>query len=80
MLVLTRKAGEGILIGDDIVVRIMECKDGRIRIGIEAPKDKKIYREEIYERICMENKEASKWDLQKIDALNAILPDGEETS
>lgn len=74
MLVLTRKVGEGIVIGEDIVVRVMECKDGRIRLGIEAPRDRKIYREEIYERICLENREASQWDLQKLDALNAILP------
>lgn len=78
MLVLTRKAGEGIVIGDDVVVRVMETKDGRVRIGIEAPAEKKIYREEIYERICSENREASRWDLQKLDALNAILPEGEE--
>lgn len=75
MLVLTRKVGEGIVIGQDIVVRVMETKDGRIRLGIEAPLDKKIYREEIYERICQENREASQWDLQKRDALSAMLPD-----
>lgn len=78
MLVLTRKVGEGIVIGEDIVVRVMENKDGRIRLGIEAPLDKKIYREEIYERICQENREASQWDLQKRDALSAMLPDTEE--
>ena len=75
MLVLTRKVGEGIVIGEDIVVRVIESKDGRIRLGIEAPAEKKIYREEIYERICQENREASQWDPQKLDALNALLPD-----
>ena len=78
MLVLTRKVGEGIVIGEDIVVRVMENKDGRIRLGIEEQLDKKIYREEIYERICQENREASQWDLQKRDALSAMLPDTEE--
>ncbi|ACV67901.1 carbon storage regulator CsrA [Desulfohalobium retbaense] len=61
MLVITRKPGEGFLIGDDITVRILEDNDGRIRVGIEAPKEKKIYREEVYERIRQENKHASQW-------------------
>ena len=59
MLVITRKPGEGFLIGDDITVRILEDNDGRIRVGIEAPKEKKIYREEVYERIRQETKHAS---------------------
>lgn len=62
MLVLTRKIGEGIVIGDDIQIKILENKEGRIRIGISAPKDKKIYREEVYQRICQENKEALQWN------------------
>lgn len=62
MLVLTRKIGEGIVIGDDIQIKILENKEGRIRIGIKAPNDKKIYREEIYQRICQENKEALQWN------------------
>lgn len=61
MLVITRKPGEGFLIGDDITVRILEDNDGRIRVGIEAPKEKKIYREEVYERIRQENEQASRW-------------------
>jgi len=73
MLVLTRKIGEGIFIGDDIRIIILESKDGRIRVGVEAPQDKKIYRQEIYERICQENREASQWDVEKIDALHTIL-------
>ena len=44
MLVLTRKAGEGIVIGGNITVTVLEVKGGAIRIGIDAPRDKKIYR------------------------------------
>jgi carbon storage regulator len=73
MLVLTRKTGEGIIIGDDIKITILENKEGRIRIGIEAPPEKKIFRLEVYERICQENKEASQWDLKKLDAMNSLL-------
>lgn len=55
MLVVTRKLGQDILIGDDIIVRVAKVEDGNVRIGIEAPKDVKVYRREIYEKIPKEN-------------------------
>lgn len=70
MLVLTRKTGDGIIIGDDIVIKIIEMKGGGVRIGIEAPQDKKIYRQEVYDRITQENKEALQWNLTDLDALS----------
>ncbi len=73
MLVLTRKCGEGIVIGEDIRITVLENKEGRVRIGIEAPRDKRVFREEVYQRICQENKEASQWDSQKLDAVVSIL-------
>ncbi len=73
MLVLTRKVGEGIVIGGDIKLTVIEVKGGGIRIGIEAPRDKKIYRQEIYDRICQENQEATHWDLTGLDVLSANL-------
>ncbi len=76
MLVLTRKVGEGIVVGDDVTLTILENKDGKVRVGIAAPQEKKIYRQEVYERICRENKEASQWDLEKLDVLNTVLPKG----
>ncbi len=71
MLVLTRKMGDGIVIGDDITIKIIEIKGGAIRIGIDAPKECKIYRQEVFDRISQENKEALQW---KLDDLEAIVP------
>ncbi len=50
MLVLTRKEGEKILIGEDITVTVVKSKNGQVRIGIQAPKGVSIYREEIAEK------------------------------
>jgi len=74
MLVLTRKPGEGIIIGDNIVVKIIEMKSGGIRIGIDAPRDTKIYRQEVYDRIRQENIEAAAgWDMTDLDILSDKL-------
>jgi carbon storage regulator len=73
MLVLTRKVGEGIVIGDNIKVTVIELKGGGIRIGIEAPPEMKIHRQEIYDRIIQENKEATQWKLADLNSLSATL-------
>ncbi len=73
MLVLTRKAGEGIIIGDSISIKIIEIKGGGIRIGIDAPRETKIYRQEVFDRIKQENVEAANWNLDDLDALSANL-------
>ena len=59
MLVLTRKLGESIRIGDTITVRIVDLDNRHVKLGIEAPKNIAVNREEIYERIQRENKAAS---------------------
>jgi carbon storage regulator len=51
MLILTRKVGETVVIGDNVTVAIIGVKGNQIRIGINAPKDVTVHREEIYERI-----------------------------
>ena len=48
MLVLTRKIGEQIRIGDTVTVRVLEVRGSQVRLGVEAPADVRIYREEIY--------------------------------
>lgn len=59
MLVLTRKSGESIRIGDDIVVKIVDLDGRHVKLGIEAPRNVAVNREEIYERIQRENEAAS---------------------
>ena len=74
MLVLTRKVGEGIRIGDDITITVVEMKGGGIRLGIMAPSTVKIHRQEVYDRILEENKEATQWVITDLDSLSAGLP------
>ena len=59
MLILTRKPGESLYIGDNVKVVIVEVKGSQVRIGIEADKSLRIYREEIYLQILEENKNAA---------------------
>lgn len=54
MLILTRRDGETLMIGDDIKVEVLGVKGNQVRLGVEAPKDVSVHREEIYNRIKIE--------------------------
>lgn len=54
MLILTRRVGETVMIGDDTAVTILGVKGNQVRVGINAPKETSVHREEIYERIQRE--------------------------
>ena len=71
MLILTRKIGETIAIGDTIKVRVLDIKGKHVRIGIHAPAETSIHRQEIFERIQEANRQAAGLapsDLSEIDA------------
>jgi carbon storage regulator len=70
MLILTRKPGESIFIGDGIKVTIVEVKGAQVRIGVEAERSYKIYREEIYVQILEENRLAASASIA--DATSAL--------
>lgn len=54
MLILTRRTGESIMIGDDVVVTVLGVKGNQVRIGVDAPKEMTVNREEVHERIQQE--------------------------
>jgi carbon storage regulator len=73
MLVLTRKIGESIAIDDHIKITVVQIKGKQVRVGIEAPKDTKIHRLEVYEAIQSQNKEAASTDSQRARKVAKLL-------
>ena len=73
MLILTRKIGEAIAVGDDIKIRLLEIKGGQVKIGIEAPNDVSVHREEVFLRILEENRKAALEAPSDLDNLSELL-------
>lgn len=72
MLTLTRKVGESIYIGKDVVIIVKEIKGKQVRIGVDAPLEFPVYRGEIYERIMEENRISSKAPMS-IDEISSLF-------
>lgn len=73
MLVLTRKLGEVIRIGSGVTVRVLEIKGSQVRLGLDAPPDVKIFREEVYRAILNENAGAALGSLDTMDAATTAV-------
>ncbi len=69
MLVLTRKLGEGIVIGDGIRVTVMDIRGKQVKLAIDAPKEVTVHREEIYQRIVEENRQAVSADSTRLSEI-----------
>ena len=59
MLILTRRVGEALMVGDDTKIVVLGVKGSQIRLGLNAPKDVKVHREEIYEKINVDTSETA---------------------
>ena len=64
MLILTRRIGETIMIGDDVKVTVLDVKGNQIRLGTNAPKEVEVHREEIYRKIQLEKQGGSEPELE----------------
>jgi carbon storage regulator len=73
MLVLSRQRDESIIIGDNVVITIVDVRGDKVKLGIEAPKEIPVHRREVYEAILRENRQAT---LLKTDDAQLLGPQG----
>ena len=66
MLIITRRAGQKVMLGDDITVHVMEIVGNSVRIGVEAPKSLPVYREEIWAAVKEENQASASADTESM--------------
>ncbi len=78
MLILTRKLNESIMIGDQIEISIVDIRGDQVKLGIKAPKNIKVYRQEVYRAIQQENIEAVKSKPESVFPLENLLDKGKE--
>jgi carbon storage regulator len=78
MLVLTRRAGESVMIGDDVIITVLEARGDVIRLGIQAPREVQVHREEVYRELQAANREAASPTEDAVEAVSKLLtsPEG----
>ena len=73
MLVLTRRSGESVMIGNDVVITVLEARGDVIRLGIQAPRDVQVHREEVYRELQAANREAASPTEDEVQAVAKLL-------
>ena len=73
MLILTRKIGEAVAIGDEVKVQVVEVKGRQVRLGITAPAALAVHREEVFQRIQEQNRRAAEVSLSDLEVLAGLL-------
>jgi carbon storage regulator len=73
MLVLTRRTGESVVIGDDVVITVLEARGDVIRLGINAPREVQVHREEVYKELRAANREAASPTDDAVRAVTELL-------
>jgi carbon storage regulator len=76
VLVLTRRPGESIMIGDDVVVTVLDVRGDVVRVGIKAPRSVQVHREEVYQELQKANQEAASPSDGAVEALSEMLRSG----
>ena len=74
MLVLTRRSSQSIIIGKDVVVTILEVRGDQVRIGVSAPRDVDVHREEVFLELQEANRAAASPSAEAVEALGQLLP------
>lgn len=74
MLILSRKNGQKIIINDNIEITILESKNDNCKIAIEAPRDVKVYREEVYKQIMQSNQISNDTSKDALSSLSSLMP------
>ncbi len=73
MLVLTRRAGESVMIGDEVIITVLEARGDVIRLGIQAPRDIQVHREEVYRELRTANQEAASPTEDAVEAVAKLM-------
>ena len=80
MLVLTRRPGESVMVGDDVVITVLDTRGEVVRLGIKAPRSIQVHREEVYRELQRVNREAASPSAGAVAAFTRLLrPDSEHT-
>jgi carbon storage regulator len=77
MLVLTRRAGESVMIGNDVIITVLEARGDVIRLGIQAPRDVQVHREEVYRELQSANREAASPTDDAVEAVAKMVQPSE---